>query len=77
MLKWIKEFFTSKKEPLVLTDPIQFKEEKKVVERPPTPTPTVPAAEKKPRKPRQKKAAEVVETPAAPKKRGRKPKTSE
>ena len=77
MFKWLKDIFTNKKEPLILTNPIQYKEEQKVVERPDPPTPTVPVVEKTVRKPRQKKTAEVVETPAAPKKRGRKSKTSE
>lgn len=44
MFSWLKNLFSKKPEPLVLTNPIKYKEEVKITERPPAPTPTKPNA---------------------------------
>ena len=57
MFKWIKKLFGEEKpKPLVLTEPIKYENEVKVVERPTAPTPTKPKTTvKKKEKPVKKK----------------------
>lgn len=49
MINWFKNLFrkNAKQEPLLLTNPVKYEDEVKVTERPPEPTPTKPAVNKK------------------------------